>query len=41
VAVEVFAGPAVGYVEIFIHVASVSLLDGLGKGWWSGGEPPN
>jgi len=30
-AVEVFAGPAVGYMEIFVHGVSVSLRDGLGK----------
>jgi hypothetical protein len=30
--VEVFAGPAVGYVEIFVHGDSVSFWGRLGKG---------
>ena len=29
---EVFAGPAVGYMEIFVQGVSVSLWGGLGKG---------
>jgi hypothetical protein len=30
--VQVFGGPAVGYVEIFIHVISLSLRLAEGKG---------
>jgi hypothetical protein len=31
-AVEIFAGPAVSYMEILVHGVSVSLWGGLGKG---------